>query len=198
MGGCNTISIVNGLCCKHGGIYLCSNCKLWPDAQHCNSYFDGYCGRCFKHLFPDDPRSLVTYQNTKELNVKLFLAKEFDGFIHDKPLWTNHCDCSHRRRIDFRKLIGNTILAVEVDEFQHKRYDIDYEEIRYNDIGMVWSGKTIFIRYNPDPYNEKCKRNDPPFEERMERLKEEIEFHIKRINSGENRFHEIHYLYYDN
>ena len=47
------------------------------------------------------------------------INQEFEGFYHDKPLWTNDCDCTHRRRIDHRKLIGNTLLAIETDENQH-------------------------------------------------------------------------------
>ena len=42
----------------------------------------------------------------------IFLNEEFDGFIHDIPLWTGNCDCSHRRRIDFRKMIGNAAASI--------------------------------------------------------------------------------------
>lgn len=185
---------------KHNGktwSRCCNNCALWPDSRIATKDYDWYCARCFKHLFPDDPRSIVSYHNTKELNVKLFLAKEFDGFIHDKPLWTNNCKCVHRRRIDFRKVVKNTLLCIEVDEFQHRRYETDYEEIRYNDIGMVWGGKTIFIRYNPDSYRIKGKFKTTLHDERMERLKKEIIHQTERINRNENEFHEIHYLYYN-
>jgi hypothetical protein len=30
---------------------------------------------------------------------------EFQGFIHDIPLYTGVCDCTHRRRVDHRKSI---------------------------------------------------------------------------------------------
>jgi hypothetical protein len=52
--------------------------------------------------------------------VRNIINKNFDGFIHDTPLYTDNCDCTHRRRIDHRKLIGNTILAIETDEFGHR------------------------------------------------------------------------------
>ena len=88
----------------------------------------------------------------------------FEGFVHDRPLYTGNCDCSHRRRIEHflisqseikkrihykfalriymnhRKLIGNTILAVETDEFGHRSYDQHDEEIRYDDLFMIHSG----------------------------------------------------------
>lgn len=82
--------------------------------------------------------------------VRNIINLHFDGFIHDLPLYTGNCDCTHRRRIDHRKLIGNTILAIETDEFGHRRYDKIDEEIRYDDLYMIHSGKWIFIRFNPD------------------------------------------------
>ena len=78
------------------------------------------------------------------------LSENNTGFIHDKEMDTINCDCSHRRRIDFRLLINNTLLCIEVDEKQHSSYMTD--EIRYNDLYMTFSGKFIFIRFNPDNY----------------------------------------------
>jgi hypothetical protein len=82
--------------------------------------------------------------------VRNCINKNFEGFIHDTPLHTGNCDCTHRRRIDHRKLIGNTILAIETDEFGHRGYDKTDEDIRYDDVYMIHSGKWIFIRFNPD------------------------------------------------
>ena len=31
-------------------------------------------------------------------------------------MYTGHCDCTHRRRIDHRLLVGNTMIAVETDQ----------------------------------------------------------------------------------
>ena len=79
------------------------------------------------------------------------------------------CDCSIRRRIDHRKLIGNTLIAVETDEFQHKRYDEQDEKDRYDDLYMAHSGKWVFIRFNPDPFiDDKGERCKLPIEDRFE------------------------------
>jgi hypothetical protein len=43
--------------------------------------------------------------------------------------------------VDHRKLIGNTMLAVETDENAHRGYDEKDEEIRYDDLYMIHSGK---------------------------------------------------------
>ena len=45
-----------------------------------------------------------------------FINSKFEGFQHDKPIWTESCDCTIRRRIDHRKLIGNTLLVIETDD----------------------------------------------------------------------------------
>ena len=128
------------------------------------------------------------------------LQTEFPSytFIHNKPIWTGECECTHRRRIDFRTLIGNTLLAVEVDEDQHKMYK-EGEDIRYNDLFMVHSGKWIFIRYNPDSYkNEKGKLVKPADTYRLGILKDCIQTHIQRIQSEENKeLLEIYKLFFD-
>ena len=63
----------------------------------------------------------------------------------------------------------------------------------------IFSGKYIFIRYNPDKYIDKLgKSKNPMFETRMEILEKSINKHIKRIENGENHdLVEIHHLLYD-
>lgn len=52
-------------------------------------------------------------------------------------------------------LIDGTILAIKTDERQHKSYDKNDEESRYNDLSMQHNGKFLFIRFNPDEYIDK-------------------------------------------
>ena len=89
-------------------------------------------------------------------------------------------------------------MAVEVDEDQHKMYK-EGEDIRYNDLFMVHSGKWIFIRYNPDSYkNEKGKLVKPADTYRLGILKDCIQTHIQRIQSEENKeLLEIYKLFFD-
>ena len=62
---------------------------------------------------------------------------------------------------------------------------------------MDFSGKYIFIRYNPDKFIDKynmCK--NPVFETRMEVLEQLITKHIKRIQQEENiDLIEIHHIF---
>ena len=140
-------------------------------------------------MFPDDPRSKVIYSHTKEIRVRnaiseyIGINKEFEGFIHDRPLYTDNCDCTHKRRIDNRKLFGNTMLAIETDEFGHRGYDKYDEEIRYDDLYMIHSGKWIFIRFNPD--NTRTDKTD--IEDRITQLLEEMETQIERIKNDKNK-----------
>lgn len=153
----------------------CPNCIDWPDSQKANKKYKNYCARCFQQLFPDDP---LTYQircKTKEIATRDYINATFEGFQHDKCLWLQGCDCSHKRRIDHRKLIGNTMLCIETDENQHKYYDHQDELNRYHDCFMALGCKFIFIRFNPDKYKDKNgKSKCPNISTRLFKLKEEI------------------------
>jgi hypothetical protein len=164
-----------------------------------NPKYKGYCSSCYQNLFPNDPLSLQMRSKTKEIAVRDFININFEGFQHDKPLWTGNCDCTHRRRIDHRKLIGNTLLCVETDENQHKNYDEKDEELRYDDLFMLHGGKFIFIRFNPDKFKDKNGKSiNPTLYTRLPILKEEIEKQIERIKNEENiELLEIFKLYYN-
>jgi hypothetical protein len=90
-----------------------------------------------------------------------------------------------------RKLIGNTILAIETDEFGHIGYDKKDEEIRYDDVYMIHSGKWVFIRFNPDNNISKVDIAD-----KLDKLIETIHKCIFRIKNEENvELVEIYKLY---
>ena len=168
-------------CKNHGGGPRCPNCIDWIDSRCSNVKYDGYCATCFKRCFPADARSQVIYSHTKEIMVRNKINENFEGFTHDRPLYTGNCDCTHRRRIDHRKLIGNTMLATETDEFGHRGYDNNDEEIRYNDLYMIHSGKWIFIRFNPDSNVSKVDIDD-----KLDTLIETMKECIGRIEREEN------------
>ncbi len=168
-------------CKRHGGGARCPHCIDWIDSRSGSTYYEGYCATCFKEIFPNDKRSKVIYRHTKEIMVRNIINKNFDGFIHDTPLYTGNCNCTHRRRIDHRKLIGNTILAIETDEFGHRGYDKKDEEIRYDDVYMIHSGKWIFIRFNPDTNVSKIDIKD-----KLNKLIETMNKCIVRIENEEN------------
>jgi hypothetical protein len=175
-------------CIEHGGGTRCPNCIDWIDSRSGSTKYDNYCATCFKRLFPDDLRSTRIYEHTKETLVRNAIIEAsstnplFKGFVHDRSLYTGNCDCTHRRRVDHRKLIGNTILAIETDEFAHRTYDEKDEEIRYDDLYMIHSGKWIYIRFNPDV----TRTQQTDIEDRIDVLIHVIEQQIERILSEEN------------
>ena len=198
--GCKKSAVgASDKCKAHGGGKRCPHCIDWIDSRCGDSNYDGYCATCFKRLFPDDPHSTRVYSHSKEIQVRNAITEYstmnplFAGFVHDRPLYTGNCDCTHRRRVDHRKLIGNTILAVETDEFAHRGYDEKDEEIRYDDLYMIHSGKWIYIRFNPD--NTHTQYAD--IEDRITVLLETMEQQIHRIEEGDNTdLVEIIKLYY--
>ena len=177
-------------CRAHGGGLRCPHCISWPDSRSGSEKYDGYCATCFKQVFPCDERSKVVYAHTKEMRVRNEINKHFEGFIHDVPLYTGNCDCTHRRRIDHRKLIGATLLCIETDEFAHSGYDPKDEEIRYDDLYMIHSGKWVFIRFNPDG-------KGVDMEDKLATLVNKIQEQIERIEADMNKdLLEIIKLYY--
>ncbi len=163
-----------------------------------NPKYRGYCTHCFANLFPNDPLTKDIQKKSKENLVRDYINSNFSGFQHDVPLWIGDCDCTHRRRIDHRKLIGNTLLCIETDEEQHKYYNRMDEESRYDDLMMLHGGKMIFIRFNPDKYRENNIVKNPYMKTRLKELSNEINKQINRIEKEENEdLIEIIYMYYD-
>ena len=191
-------------CVECDGIRLCKSRKdpyNFGGVTHGNRKLNGFCSHCFVNIFPDDPRSLLVKKKSKEIQVVTHLLSKYDGFIHDKPFYVDlegGC-CSTKRRIDLRKLINDTMLCIEVDENQHKSYIKTNEQSRYDDLFMDFSGKYIFIRYNPDKFIDKYKASKNPFfETRMEVLEIMINKHVQRIERSENTdLVEIHHVFYD-
>ena len=73
------------------------------------------------------------------------------------------------------------------------------ETNRYDDLFMDFSGQFIFIRYNPDKFNDKYNKiKNPFFDTRMEVLERCIDTHIDIINNNGNvDLVETHHLFYD-
>ncbi len=94
----------SGKCIAHGGGKRCLYCVDWIDSRLASSYFDGYCGTCFRHVFPNDPRSAHEHRaRSHEECVRLALVEAgYKDFVHDQVMWTGNCNCLHRRRVDFR------------------------------------------------------------------------------------------------
>ena len=194
---CKTDTMIDILNKKCQGII--NDSGICPFDKRGNKKYKNYCIECFRRNFPLDPLTFQIRSKTKEIAVRDYINANFEGFQHDKIMTTSHCDCSIKRRIDHRYLINNTLLVIETDENQHKSYDKMDEETRYDDLYMAFSGKWIYIRFNPDKYiNKTGTRKNPTIANRLYVLKDEIEKQMKRIENDENiELVERIYLYYD-
>ena len=91
------------------------------------------------------------------------------------------------------------MLCIEINENQHKCYCKINKEKQYNELVINFTGKQIFIRFNPDKYaDSNNKRRNPKMGKRLEKLLKETNIHIKRIENGTNdELIEIFYLYFN-
>jgi hypothetical protein len=80
-------------------------------------------------------------------------------------------------------MVGKTFVAIEIDEKGHKYNDKKDEEIRYDDLYMIFSGKWIWIRFNPDPIP---KKDNIDLCDKINILIEMIHNQIERIENEEN------------
>lgn len=167
-----------------------------------NPRYDRYCTHCFANLFPNDPRTSSIRSKSKEVawvNAILQLPVISEHrWTWDKPIFVTYdggC-CESKRRIDLWALIEGTIVAIEIDEGQHKRYKPDYEENRYNEIFLDFSARYIFVRINPDSFTLAGIKVDPSFQERLT----VVERKLHDILDGLCDFGEmidVHHIFYD-
>lgn len=141
-----------------------------------NKKYDMYCIHCFSNLFPNNPRTANIRKASKENKWVSKLTNHPDlsrfKWVHDKPLSVSvpGSGCDSRRRIDLHCIHDGVLIAIEIDEDQHKQYDEQCEKVRQNELYSDYAGRQLFVRINPDTFKRGRKRLDPPFEERLERV----------------------------
>jgi len=165
------------LCRVHGGSALCVVCKI----RRLNSEFEMHCVECFNEKYPEDPRSQcpIGYKRA-EICVREAIDIAFDGFIHNKTIRGET-----EKRIDHRLLIGNTILAVETDEFAHQNYSETKEKERYEEFLTKTSYKFVFIRFNCDA-NRESGNAKTDLKHKLPILLHTITTQMSRIRHGQN------------
>jgi len=130
-------------------------CKTHLCDKQVNEKYNGYCLRCYIHLFPDKPVS--RNYKTKEFAVVNFVKNKFDKYnwLSDKII----VDGCSKKRPDLLLDLGYQIIIVEIDENQHIDYDCSCENKRIMEISQDLGHRPIvFIRFNPDDYNTNDKK----------------------------------------
>ncbi len=124
-------------------------CKIPLCDTTINRKCDGYCLRCYIHMFPDKP--VVRNYKTKEKAVVDEVVKAFPNFtwIHDRRVQDG---CSARRP-DLIADFGTHVIIVEIDETMHQGYSCENKRMMElsQDIGHR---PVVFIRFNPDSYTD--------------------------------------------
>jgi len=138
------------------------------------------------NYYPDDPRSDRNSKlKRRETVVREAIDSVFKDFIHDKAFYVGGKCCPHRRRIDHRLHVGNTILAVETDEDAHISKDKQDEINRYDDLVMAMGHNMVFIRFNPDTNREDLKAHTS-LDHKIEVLLRCIGTQIDKIHNSTN------------
>ena len=193
-----------GSLCKHkktksrckdcGGSELCKS--KWCETRHGNPTYGGYCMPCFLNNPENKDKPNTRNYKTKEKDVVDRITQSFTHFtwVADKKVQDG---CS-RRRPDLLLDMGTHIIIVEVDENKHNDYDCSCEHKRLMELSQDLQHRPIiFIRFNPDDYTNQegilvkscwklnklgviqiMKTKQKEWEERMETLKQQIQYWI--------------------
>lgn len=181
--GCPSTAATFGIkefCITHGGGKRCEGCGLFGSTD--SKYkFCAYC-RVGKVLHPKE-REIVDLLKTKIVDVSIA--------SHNKPVGGNAC---LKFRPDILYDRGHWAVIVEVDEDAHREYDRNCEQNRMKAIMETLSMRTVFLRYNPDPYKIDGVTMSTFRSIRHDKLLERVRFHLDHEPS---ELLTIEYLFYD-
>jgi hypothetical protein len=162
---CNLKQPAFNLPTEKKGLY-CGVCKK-PDminvvSQKCltnlceqQSQKDKYCWRCY---YFNNPTKKPKRLKVKEEEVTNYLKQEFKDIemITDKALIGD--GICLKNRPDVLIHLNNHSVIIEIDEDQHKWYNLICDEARINNIQEALNRPIITIRFNPDAYIENGKK----------------------------------------
>ena len=137
---------------------------------------------------PDSPKVLNKKIKSKEIKVKNMLDnRNIEYHSHDRSI---NIECS-KKRPDFILFRRHNVIIIEVDENQHKYYNCECEQKRMVEIYNACDSRpVIFIRFNPDKYNDNNGNLITSYSGREDKLEEIIN------NVCDKDFDEGLYVYY--
>jgi hypothetical protein len=188
--------------CSHNRVKsFCKDCKPCK-CKYSSCDFISYKYSVNRHYKRFHTEKGIQQHKKKEQVIADLLTKNKINFKREYIVDYKNCDLgSNNSRIDFLIDLNGKLIFLEVDEDQHKSYNIKCEVSRMLKIleSLTIGGNTInitFIRYNPDSY----KVND-----KIEKvLKKERENDLINILKDDNHLIytinkslAIYYMYYD-
>jgi len=202
---------VNSKRCAHPGCKTLANFALEGDpAAYCGTHAEEgminvkskkcvSCGLFIVHKAPH----LCSYcnpntskrQKTREMKIKALLESTTDlnNPIHDKPIGG---ECG-KYRPDFLYDAMTHFVVVEVDEDQHRGYDLECEKVRMINILGALKMRCVFVRYNPDAFHIDGKTVRVHETKRHGLLLKTIRECIKPSFDSQIVTADVVYLYYD-
>jgi hypothetical protein len=186
------------------------NCKTPLCGTIVTEKYEGYCLYCFINTFPDKPVSR-NYKK-KEYAVVEFIKNQYPNLTWKIDQIVQ--DACSKRRPDLHVDLGYQVLIIEIDENQHIDYDNTCEINRINELSNdIHNRPIVFIRFNPDDYvkenvkitscwglNKKGisvikKSKVKEWSDRLNRLKEQIDYWINPMNKTEELIETIQLFY---
>ena len=144
---CKTCSLITMTDTHHK---KCIECKI----IRADKKYDNHCFNCYYIKFPTE--KIIRNFKVKENRIVLDLKNIFPDLLQDKII---HGGTS-KRRPDILIQLDNYNIIIEIDEKQHKTYELDDDNIRimdiYNDLNK---NPLTVIRFNPDKYKNSNKEN---------------------------------------
>lgn len=150
-------------------VLLCKLCQFADADKDC----DGLCNGCFDHSFPTKSKF-----KSKEHSFMLPLQELYPEIVHNRKVSDG---CSVRRPDGFLDLLTHVII-IEIDEHQHRKYNVECENRRTCEISQdIAHRNCIFIRLNPDSYKLEGKHIEGAFHRTKEGIiiKRIVEFDIR-------------------
>ena len=152
-----------------------------------NKYAD-YCTSCFVELFPNDPKTAEARLPNKEIAARREVESEFPGrFIFGKRLIIPNRDkksSPDNYYPDMQAHFEICVFIIEIDENQHKAYDMEGEKIRIVEIYKAAGKNIVLLRFNPDKYIENREIKNPEIAFQHQVLIDKIREVIDKIESG--------------
>ena len=141
--------------CKKPNMIDVKNPRCITESCEQFSMKDNYCMRCF---YFHNPTKKPKRFKVKEEEVINYLKQEFKDIkmITDKALIGD--GLCLRNRPDILINLNKHSIIIEIDEEQHKYYNLICDEARINNIQEALNRPIIIIRFNPDAYIENGKK----------------------------------------
>jgi len=120
--------------------------------QGVRNRYENYCINCYSKKYPE--KNIINNHLKKEIYIRNYIQSTFTEYQW-KCNETLKNEENKTYRPDMLCIFEDFNIIIEIDEYQHTRYDEEEEENRMVDIYNILKKRIIFVRFNPDSYTDK-------------------------------------------